>query len=56
LHILFIARTNCERDFDKDESELDPEGRAEDRVLAVFYSEALVLDANEDGGNDVAGT
>jgi len=51
-----MAHTNCERDFDKDKSELDPEGYAEDRVLAVLDSEALVLDANEDGRDDVAGT
>jgi len=37
-----------------DEGELHPEGDAEDRVLAVVDSKALVPPAGEDGADDVA--
>lgn len=43
-----------EEDLDDDEEELDPEGDAEDAVLAVPCSEALVLPADKDCGKDVA--
>ena len=40
---------------DEDESELEPEGEAQDAVLAEMHAEALVLGADEDGADDVAG-
>jgi hypothetical protein len=50
------AETDGHSDFDQDEGELDPEGDAEHAVVAVVDPEALVLCADEDGGDDVAGT
>lgn len=44
-----------EDDFDDDEGEFGPEGEAQDAVLAEVDAEALVLGADEDGGDDVAG-
>ena len=40
---------------DDDEDELEPEGEAQDAVLAEMHAEALVLGADEDGADDVAG-
>lgn len=42
-------------DLDDDEGQLDPEADAEDAVGAVVDAEALVLGAQEHGGQDVAG-
>lgn len=50
------AESDCEGDFDEDEGELDPEGGSEDALVAVVDSESLVFGADEDGGDDVAGT
>ena len=44
-----------EDDFDEDEDELEPEGEAQDAVLAEVHAQALVLGADEDGADDVAG-
>lgn len=44
-----------ERNFDQNEGEFDPEGDTEDAVVAVMNSKALILSAEEDGANDVAG-
>lgn len=41
-------------DGDEDEGELDPEGDAQDAVLAVADAQALVLPADEDGRQQVA--
>jgi len=48
--------TDCEREFDEDESELNPERYAQNVVLTVLDAEALVLNTDEDGGNNVACT
>ena len=40
---------------DDDEDEFEPEGEAQDAVLAEMHAEALVLGADEDGADDVAG-
>ena len=39
---------------DEDEGELEPEGEAQDAVLAEVDAQALVLGADEDGADDVA--
>ena len=39
---------------DKYEGELDPEGDAQDAVVAILYTQTLVLGADEDGADDVA--
>ena len=44
-----------EGNLDKDEDELEPEGEAQDAVLAEVHAEALVFGADEDGADDVAG-
>lgn len=44
-----------EGDLDDDEEEFEPEGGAQDAVLAEVHAEALVLGADEDGADDVAG-
>lgn len=44
-----------EDDLDDDEGQLQPEGEAQDAVLAEVHAEALVLGADEDGADDVAG-
>ena len=44
-----------EGNLDEDEGELEPEGEAQDAVLAEVHAEALVLGADEDGADDVAG-
>lgn len=41
--------TDCECDFDDDEGELDPERHAQDAVLTILDTKALVLDTDEDG-------
>lgn len=43
-----------QHDRHRDEGELDPEGHAQDAVLAVADAQALVLPADEDGGQQVA--
>lgn len=48
------AEGDAEADLKDDEGELDPERVAQNRVLAVMDSEALVLPADEDGGDDVS--
>ena len=50
------AEDDGEGDFGQDEGEFDPEGDAQDAVLAEVDAEALVLGADEDGGDDVAQT
>lgn len=47
------TENDAETDLSDDEGKLDPEGDAEDRVLAVVDSQALVLPANEDGAHNV---
>ena len=42
-------------DFNQDEREFDPEGDAQDTVLALVYTHPLVLGAEEDGADEVAG-
>lgn len=44
-----------EDDLHDDEEELEPEGKAQDAMLAEMHAEALVLGADEDGADDVAG-
>ena len=44
-----------EGNLDEDENELEPEGEAQDAVLAEVHAQALVLGADEDGADDVAG-
>lgn len=48
------SENSGEEDLDDDEDELEPEGEAEDAVLAEVDAEALVLGADEDGADDVA--
>jgi hypothetical protein len=50
------AKCDGETELDEDEGEFDPEGNAEDTVLAVVNAETLVFPANEYGGNYVATT
>ena len=45
----------CEDNLNKDEGEFEPEGEAQDAVLAEVHAETLVLGADEDGADDVAG-
>jgi hypothetical protein len=49
------AKRDREAKLGEDESEFNPEGDAQDAVLAVVDAEALVLPADEDCGDDVAG-
>ena len=44
-----------EDDLHYDEEEFEPEGEAQDAVLAEMHAETLVLGADEDGADDVAG-
>ena len=46
---LCYAEYNGECDFGEDEEEFDPEGNAQNAVLAEVDAEALVFGANEDG-------
>lgn len=48
------SECDAEEELGEDEGELDPEGDCEDAVLAVLDAEALVLCADEDGGDPVA--
>lgn len=41
-----------ESKFDEDEGEFDPKGDAEDAMLSIVNAEALILGAEEDGGED----
>jgi hypothetical protein len=50
------AERDREAELDEDEGEFDPEGDAQDAVLAVVDAETLVLPADEDCGDGVAGT
>jgi hypothetical protein len=50
------AERDREAELDEDEGEFDPEGDAQDAVLAVVDAKTLVLPADEDCGDDVAGT
>jgi len=50
------TESDGETELDEDEGEFDPEGHAENTVLAVVHAETLVFPANEYGGNDVATT
>lgn len=47
------CENNGENKFDEDKSQLDPEGRAKDTMLAVFDSKPLILPAREHGREDV---
>lgn len=44
-----------EDDLHDDEEEFEPEGKAQDAVLAEMHAETLVLGTDEDGADDVAG-
>lgn len=44
-----------EDDLHNDEEELEPEGKAQDAMLAEMHAETLVLGADEDGADDVSG-
>ena len=44
-----------EGNLDENEDELEPEGEAQDAVLAEVHAEALVFGADEDSADDVAG-
>ena len=46
---------DSEDDLHDDEGEFEPEGEAQDAVLAEVHAEALVLCADEDSADDVAG-
>ena len=54
-----IERASCEDDgeydLDDDEDQLHPEGQPEDGVFAEMNPQALVLGADEDGADDIAG-
>jgi hypothetical protein len=50
------AESDGETELQKDEGELYPEGDAQDAVLTVVDSETLVLPADEDCRDDVAGS
>lgn len=52
--MVFLLEERGARLTNNDEGELHPEGDAEDRVLAVVDSKALVPPAGEDGADDVA--
>lgn len=54
--LLEDAEGDGDGDFDDDEGQLDPEGDAQDAVLAEVDAEALVFGADEEGGDDVAAT
>ena len=56
LEITQHSERNGESEFNKNESEFDPEGASQDPVLAVVDSEALVLGADEDRRDDVGPT
>ena len=50
------AHEDCgEGNLDEDEGELEPKREAQDAVLAEVHAQALVLGADEDGADDVAG-
>jgi len=53
--VVLYAEPNDETQLDEDEGELGPEADTEDAVLSELHPEALVLCADEDGGNDIAG-
>ena len=53
---MFLRLTNRESNLNDDKSQFDPERRAQNAVLTILDSEALILGANEDGSNDVANT
>jgi hypothetical protein len=46
--------TNSQCKLNDDKGELQPEGDAEDRVLAEVYSESLILGTYEDGRDNVS--
>lgn len=48
------AEADGHAELDDDEGELEPEGDAQDAVLSVVDSEALVFPADEDGREDVS--
>lgn len=57
--VIFLVVTkhderNSQADGDDNEGQLDPEGDGEYAVLGVVHAEALVLCADEDGGEEVA--
>lgn len=49
------AKRDREAELGEDEGEFDPEGDAQDAVLAMVDAETLVLPADEYCGDDVAG-
>jgi hypothetical protein len=49
------AKRDREAELGEDEGEFDPEGDAQDAVLAVVDAETLVFPADEDCRDDVAG-
>lgn len=54
--VVFLCNNenDAQDDFGQDESKFDPKGDAEDRVLAVVNSQALVFPADEDRADNVA--
>lgn len=50
------SKGDDEGDLEEDERQFDPEGNGEDAVFPVVNSKTLVFGADEDGGDDVAGT
>jgi len=48
------SKGNCKSNLNEDEGQLDPEGCAQDTVLAEVDTQALILSASEDGRNDVS--
>lgn len=58
-HVLLTVKgrggeDGCEDDLDKDEAKLEPEGEAQNPVIAEVHAEALVLGADEDSADDVS--
>jgi len=58
--VVLLVRKNAERDseteFNEDEHEFDPERDSEDAVLTIVDSESLILPADENCRDNVAGT
>lgn len=50
------GESDSQSKFDEDKRKLNPETRAEDTVFTPFDAQSLVLGADEDCGDDVAGT
>lgn len=55
LSEIATSKRDGQDDLDDDKRQLDPEGNAEDAVLAIAHAEPLILPADKDGADDVAG-